>query len=616
MRNNLFSSEIPWEAYGALENMDIFEFRRNFITGEMPSWIGAVDGDGVLLNFPKLQRFRIDENFITGEVPASMKNLALFEFMVAHNAFTGAAPNWSGKEQAAAMTWRTYNNNFDPYPFPVWMCEPNWIDMIEELSIQETNVTGEIPTCIGNMQKLEVFNIGGLNDQIGGTIPSDLQFAPNLVQFNLHGGNFTGDMPDWLHLAPSLRRFHTNRVAWSGTLPESYAQSTTLSNIRVQGTQLTGGIPEVWQTMSNPSLTIVDNPNMTIGNLPDWMASSWPDISGITLQNSGVTGPIPANWENLANLNGFRFNNNPGMTGPLPSWISGKNFGTLNVSHSGFDISEIPTVLLAWDQVRSIQLGGYGIEGSIPTWLTSDAFDYATVNNSLNTLALDGNNLSGPIPNNIGTLKFLDSLNLGNNQLTGELPANFGNVGQLPPDYTLESLTLSGNMDLTGMVPNAIVNNSRMRVFEIEDTDLCIDAEVYAFLEQIPVNAARRYPSYYSIKPALEDYYEDDGNYCVQEPALNVTPETVAYEFRLDGNYPNPFNPTTTIKYEIPANAGTVRLQVYNVIGQRVATLVNGQLAEGRYEASFDASGLSSGTYIYRLEAGNRVLTNQMMLIK
>ena len=89
----------------------------------------------------------------------------------------------------------------------------------------------------------------------------------------------------------------------------------------------------------------------------------------------------------------------------------------------------------------------------------------------------------------------------------------------------------------------------------------------------------------------------------------------LAHDFDLKQNYPNPFNPTTTIQYSISSMAD-VRLEVYNVIGQRVAVLVNQQQTSGQYSVNFDASSLASGLYFYRLQSGGQVLTNKMMLIK
>lgn len=89
----------------------------------------------------------------------------------------------------------------------------------------------------------------------------------------------------------------------------------------------------------------------------------------------------------------------------------------------------------------------------------------------------------------------------------------------------------------------------------------------------------------------------------------------LAHDFDLKQNYPNPFNPTTTIQYSI-SNMADVKLEVYNVIGQRVAVLVNQQQTSGQYTVNFDASSLASGLYFYRLQSGGQVLTNKMMLIK
>ncbi len=86
-------------------------------------------------------------------------------------------------------------------------------------------------------------------------------------------------------------------------------------------------------------------------------------------------------------------------------------------------------------------------------------------------------------------------------------------------------------------------------------------------------------------------------------------------EFTLEQNYPNPFNPSTTIKFSVP-KAGNYSLRVFNVLGQEVAKLHNGQLNAGTHEATFNASKLGSGVYFYNLTGNEVNITKKMMLIK
>lgn len=95
----------------------------------------------------------------------------------------------------------------------------------------------------------------------------------------------------------------------------------------------------------------------------------------------------------------------------------------------------------------------------------------------------------------------------------------------------------------------------------------------------------------------------------------NDTPGEIPTDFSLDQNFPNPFNPTTTIMYAI-AEDGPVLLEVFDVTGRRVVTLVDSYQQAGRYDVRFDASQLSSGVYIYRLVTMEGSFTKKMTLIR
>ncbi len=86
-------------------------------------------------------------------------------------------------------------------------------------------------------------------------------------------------------------------------------------------------------------------------------------------------------------------------------------------------------------------------------------------------------------------------------------------------------------------------------------------------------------------------------------------------EFKLEQNFPNPFNPTTTIQYQLPADA-RVTLKVYDILGSEVTTLVNEEQEAGYKEVKFKGSSYASGMYIYRLTSGNFSSIKKMMLVK
>jgi len=97
----------------------------------------------------------------------------------------------------------------------------------------------------------------------------------------------------------------------------------------------------------------------------------------------------------------------------------------------------------------------------------------------------------------------------------------------------------------------------------------------------------------------------------ISSPADELLPT----EFRLEQNYPNPFNPSTTIQFAVP-KASQVTVKIYDVLGRRVATLVDEKYQPGTYKVTFEAGDLASGVYIYRIQAEGFAQTRKLMLLK
>ncbi len=130
--------------------------------------------------------------------------------------------------------------------------------------------------------------------------------------------------------------------------------------------------------------------------------------------------------------------------------------------------------------------------------------------------------------------------------------------------------------------------------------------------------ALRFYPWYNYSSASTSKYLVlyDVRVYGTTSPATAVENEkSVPKVFSLSQNYPNPFNPSTQITFSLDKSE-TANLTVYNMLGQKVATLVNGNLSAGEHTVNFSADNLSSGIYIYQLSTGSRIISKKMMLLK
>ena len=121
------------------------------------------------------------------------------------------------------------------------------------------------------------------------------------------------------------------------------------------------------------------------------------------------------------------------------------------------------------------------------------------------------------------------------------------------------------------------------------------------------VNSYPNDPEYFYLINILCDYAQD-----ITEVAEISNPIS---DFYLEQNFPNPFNPTTTFRYQIP-ELSFVTLKIYDVLGNEIETLVNEEKPEAIYDVEFNASALPSGVYFYQLKAGDFIQTKKMVLMK
>ena len=208
-----------------------------------------------------------------------------------------------------------------------------------------------------------------------------------------------------------------------------------------------------------------------------------------------------------------------------------------------------------------------------------------------NTTSLDlyANGLTGVIPPAIGNLVNLEGLYLASNQLSGEIPSEIGNLVNLIDFY------LSSNQ-LSGEIPESICNiYPNLSYFQVTHNQLC--------------------PPY---PECIEDYvgYQDTSN-CEQ---ASIIAEILPITYNLYNAYPNPFNPVTTLRYDLPEDA-RVNITIYDMMGRIVKTLVNGTQTAGYKSIQWNATNsfgkpVSAGVYLYQIRAGEFIQTKKMVVLK
>lgn len=157
--------------------------------------------------------------------------------------------------------------------------------------------------------------------------------------------------------------------------------------------------------------------------------------------------------------------------------------------------------------------------------------------------------------------------------------------------FEIERSTDLQNWDMIGFVKGNGTSTSEHSYF-FQDIDCVVDGEYYYRLKQIDFNGKFSYSQ-------------------IVDATVNFVPKVLV----LNQNYPNPFNPITLIKYALP-KASHVVIKIFDILGNELETLVDEYQYEGYYTTQFDANKLSSGVYIYRIQAGTFVQNRKMILMK
>jgi Leucine-rich repeat (LRR) protein len=558
-------------------------------------------------------------------------------------------------DSTAGANW-TNNTNWLSSPVQNWYGITVSQGRVTAIQLGQNNLIGTIPNELGNLTELSRLNLR--NNQISGEIPVEIGNLTKLTQLFLENNQLTGIIPTEIGNLVDLEQLDLHFNDLSGTIPPGIFNMTKLITLILFGNDLSGKIPkEIGNLVNLESLELYSN--LLTGEIPTEIGNLT-KLRRLFLAINQFTGVIPASIGNLINLTNVQLHGNQ-LTGTIPSEIGNlTDLQILLLRNNQLD-GPIPAEIGNLTNLTQLKLSFNQLSGSIPS----------VMGNLINmrSMELQGNQLTGAVPVEMGSLTQLLALELNNNQLNGAIPAEFTNFNEL------EFLALHSNMleDLPDLSSLDSLNEIRIysNKFTFEDIepnitiptilyspqdsvglqqDTTIDENESLTLSVMVGGTANQYQwmkddvdvpdadsSSYIIESAIAS---DSGAYVCRitntiatELALYSRPVKVKVSstsglsdetplifknFELQQNFPNPFNPITTIQFQV-AHISEVSLKIFNILGEEVVTLVSDKLAAGQYTYEWDASrlaGIASGIYIYQLKAAEFIQTKKMVLMR
>ena len=316
---------------------------------------------------------------------------------------------------------------------------------VTELVLSDNNLSGTIPSELGNLTHLRELDLD--DNELTGTIPPELGDLPQLRRLVLGANELTGTIPPELGGLSQLTMLDLGRNSLRGTIPSELGSLPRLDSLLLHRNELTGPIP--------PEL----------GNLAS--------LRRLLLALNPLTGPVPPELGNLANLTYMSLSRNQ-LTGTIPPELAKlSSIRILSVSRNNLT-GTIPPELGTLATLEGLYLYQNQLTGGVPVSLGDLS--------ELETLWIHDNGLTGPLIEELADLAALEDLRAADNELSGALPRNLGRP------RGLARVELEGNEGLTGLLPRSMIGLEFLQVLSYGATDLCaqIDDEFKEWLGRIP----------------------------------------------------------------------------------------------------------------------------------
>ena len=362
--------------------------------------------------------------------------------------------DWYGvrKDESGRVTGLNLDNNALRGPLPA---ELGNLTSLTSLNFSNNRLSGPLPAELGNLTSLTSLYL--YNNQLSGALPAELGNLASLESLYLHSNQLSGPIPAELGDLRSLGELRLYNNQLSGALPAELGNLTSLESLNLENNQLRGPLPAELGNLT--SLTFMDlSRNELSGPLPVELGNLT-SLTSMDLSRNELSGPLPAELGNLASLRSLILHSNQ-LSGCVP--ITLRDVRNLEVSQlplcnppgpvSPADRAALVALYRATDGENWRRNTNWLTEAPVGDWYGVRKDESGRVTG----LNLSRNELSGPLPAELGNLTSLEHLNLDNNQLSGPLPAELGNL------TSLTSLSLDNNR-LSGPLPAELGNLTSLR---------------------------------------------------------------------------------------------------------------------------------------------------------
>ncbi|KAH6832408.1 Leucine-rich repeat protein kinase family protein [Perilla frutescens var. hirtella] len=339
---------------------------------------------------------------------------------------------------------------------------------LKAVSLAKNNLSGLMPQSLSSCSNLQRLNLS--SNRLSGQLLSELWSLRSLRLLDLSDNLFEGEIPGGVESLSELRVISLRRNGLVGWLPENLGNCLMLKTVDFSGNYFSGSLPLSMRKLGLCRYLDVRENSLT-GEFPDWIGEMR-SLEFLYISGNNFSGRVPSSVGNLQSLKEVNMSKNR-FVGSLPESFGGcVNLKVVDFGHNSFS-GNLPSWLFVL-ALESVSLSGNRYSGSIAfpvSW--SQSFQ------SLQSLDLSSNALTGGIPVAIGNFSRLQALNVSRNSLTGSIPASVGELnttrvvdmshnqltGSIPPEVgsavSLQQLRLDSNL-LAGGIPAGIGNCSSL----------------------------------------------------------------------------------------------------------------------------------------------------------